>query len=321
MQLTLHVGKERGTLSGLLHGDIFFALLLPGCSDNFFFAFGDFLLLVPCAAPATTSAACLLGLGELSLKRIGLHEKHVAASFGVGVLSGSVKAQQVAGHQLEIFKADDGGSVRFFTVFLLEQRHGLLGAAIHGVMQRHVLQAEFISGVDGDSDLLDGAGAIIFSGALDAHVGRIGFAGLDEIVLGEAHGLALIQGGDVVEAILLNLYGALVDVTFTAGKIELLVIVQDQHAIAQRPVSHDFELSLGALDGAQITAALFDGIRHAHPGRELVGHANLLNSRQVGDLNIEVRRPQRTSFDVVFDALRDSREDELISGRARRAAA
>ena len=169
---------------------------------------------------------------------------------------------------MKFSRESSGGTVGLFHALLLEQVNRLFGAAVDRVMKRHVGEAKFIVGLDRDGDLFDGAGAVVVSGTRDDDVRRIGLARLDEEIIRQADGLSLIERGDVVHAVLLHLNRALVNVAFAAGEVNLLVVVEDQHAVAQRPVRFDFQISLRAFDRAQIAAALFHDILQVRPRRD-----------------------------------------------------
>ena len=236
------------------------ALLLPGCGDDFLFALGNVGLIAMAASAAASPARRLLGLREFPLERIGLDEEHVGARFGARVLGRGVDADEIAGHQLEILEGQRGGAVGLLFAGPLEQADGLFGAAVDRIMKAEIVQAEFILGLDRDGDFLDGARAIIAAGPGDLHFRRIGLARLDEEIVGEAHGLALIDGGDVVHSVLIHVDGALVEIAFAAREANLLVVVEHEHAVAQRAVHQDFEIGIGAFDGAQIAAMLIDDV-------------------------------------------------------------
>ena len=89
---------------------------------------------------------------------------------------------------------------------------------------------------------------------------RIGFVRLDEEILGEANGLALIEGGDVVAAVLghADRAGVVVRAIRSGRELDLLAIVENEQSIAQRAVGEDFEIGDGAFDCVQIAAMLVD---------------------------------------------------------------
>ncbi len=116
-------------------------------------------------------------------------------------------------------------------------------------------------------------------------------------------GWPCFNAGDVVDAVLIHLDGAVIDVILAAGELDLLSVVELDLAALQRAIGGDIEFGLGAGDRAQIAAALLDLGRHAGPGGVMVGDANLLHRGQIGDANVEVLRRHRSGGDVVLDVL------------------
>jgi hypothetical protein len=155
-------------------------------------------------------------LRVLALKGIGLDEGNVGARFGVRILGHRVEADDVARYRFEIFERKRGGSVGLLCAFLLEQVDRLFGPAVHRIMQRHFGDAKFVVGFHRDGDFLDGARAVVVAGARDDHVRRLRLARLDEEIVGQAHRLALVEGRDVVHAVLFHANRGLVDVPFAA---------------------------------------------------------------------------------------------------------
>ena len=119
----------------------------------------------------------------------------------------------------------------------------------------------------------------------------------------------------MIDAVLIHLDGAVINVILAAGELNLLPVVELNLAALQRAVGGDFEFSFGAGDSAQIAAALFDLGRHAGPRRVMIGDANLLHRGQIGDVNVEVLRRHRAGGDVVLDVLRQTGEQKLIAAR------
>ena len=147
-------------------------------------------------------------------------------------------------------------------------------------MERHVGEAKLIVRLDRDGDLFDGARAVVMARARDDDVRRLGLARLDEEIIRQADGLPLIQSGDVIHAVLLHGNGALVDVALARREANLVFVVEDQHAVAQRPVGLHFKVGLRAFDRAQIAAAFFDDVLHPRPLGIAVRHADILYARE-----------------------------------------
>ena len=89
-------------------------LLLPCGRDQFFFALGDFSLIVAAPPPPPPTAAALLRLRELALERIHLDEADICAGFTVAVARSGINAHQIARHELEIFKGEGVCPSAFF---------------------------------------------------------------------------------------------------------------------------------------------------------------------------------------------------------------
>ena len=196
------------------------ALLLPGGGDDFFFALRDVVLIAAHAAAPAASSSHLLRLGEFALERIGLDEEHVGARFRFVVLRRGVNAHQVAGNELEILQSEHGRAIGFFCALLLEQIDGLLGAAIYRIVQREFVQAKITGGFRCDGDFLDRARAIVTAGTVDGDLRRIGLARFDEEIAGEADGLAVIDGGDVIFAVLIHVDRAPVEIALHVREAE-----------------------------------------------------------------------------------------------------
>ncbi len=119
---------------------------------------------------------------------------------------------------MKFSRESSGRAVGLLCALLLQQIDGFFGAAVHGIVQREFVQAEVAVGFRRDGDFFDGAGAIVAAGA------RRWRPAADwpccasmKKSLGKAHGLALIEGGDVVRAVLVHVDGAFVDVALAAA--------------------------------------------------------------------------------------------------------
>ena len=192
----------------------------------------------------------------------------------------------------------------------------MVRAAVDGVVQVHVVEAELIGGLDADGDFFDGAGAIIAAGAVDRDLRRLRFVGGDEVVLGEAHRLALVDGGDVIRAVLLHVDRALVVVAVAAGEMDRLAAVERELAIAAGAIHLDFDLRVGAFDRAQIAGVLLRHRLQAGPLGIVIGDVNLLHRRQIDHAHLVVRRNERPGRHVVLDVLRQAGENKLVARAA-----
>ena len=185
-------------------------------------------------------------------------------------------------------------------------------------MQREIVQPEFAGRFGRYRDFFDGAGAIVAAGPVDGDLRRIGLAGFDEEIAGKAHGLALVEGGDVVCAVLFHVDRAFVEIAFSGapGGRELNLLVSASLSSTRMPSRSgrsivDFEVGVGAFDGAKIAAVLVDDILQASPVRIAVGDANLLHAGKIDDADIEVARVERARFHVILDVFRQPREEKL----------
>ena len=88
-------------------------------------------------------------------------------------------------------------------------------------------------------------------------LGRVGLARFDEVVLGETNGLALIERGDVIRAVLLDRDRALIVIAGAARETHLLAVLEDEQTIGQRPIGHHVEIGARAFERPQIAAAVF----------------------------------------------------------------
>ena len=86
--------------------------------------------------------------------------------------------------------------------------------------------------------------------------------------LGKADGLALIEGGHVIFAVLIHVNGAFVDVPSPPKAGSAIVVVSDENAVAQRAVHGDFQVGVGALHRAKIAAVLLNNVLQARPARK-----------------------------------------------------
>ena len=180
-------------------------------------------------------------------------------------------------------------------------------------MQREVVQSEVAGRFRGHRHFLDRARAIVAPRPIDRHLRRIGQAGFNEEIAGEAHGSAVIESGDVIFAVLGHVNRALVNIPFAAGKLDLLV-VEYQKSVAQRPVHHHFEIGVGVLHRAQIATVIVGNVVQPGPLGIVIGDANLFDAGKIDHANVIAARVQRASFDVVFDVLGKSSEEKLITG-------
>ncbi len=115
----------------------------------------------------------------------------------------------------------------------------------------------------------------------------------------------------MVHAVLIHVHRGLVDVSFAARQANLLIVIEDQQAVAHGLVGFNFEVGIRAFDGAQIAAALFRHILQVRPGGIAVRHADVFHVGKIEHVDVEVFRVKRPGFHVIFDAFRQPAENKL----------
>src|SRR5580658_8115527 len=123
----------------------------------------------------------------------------------------------------------------------MEKIHRSLGAAVDRIVQRQARKAVFVGNLSGDGYLFDGAGVIITAWTRQRNLRRVGFACLNEKILADANGLALLNTGDVIDAVAFHLDGGVIDVVLPARELDLLTVVELELAARKRPVGGDVE--------------------------------------------------------------------------------
>ena len=93
----LGLRQELGDFGSLLGSRILVSLMLESRRDDFLLALRDLRSLIP-STPASATPAARLRLRKLALVRVGLDEQPVGVGFRVGILSGGVDADQIAGN-------------------------------------------------------------------------------------------------------------------------------------------------------------------------------------------------------------------------------
>ena len=85
----------------------------------------------------------------------------------------------------------------------------------------------------------------------------------------------------MIYAVPLDMNRALVNVSFAAGELNLLFVIEDQDAVAQRPVRLDFKARISTFDRAEIATALLNNILQVRPRRIVVRHANVFHAGKI----------------------------------------
>src|ERR1019366_2456774 len=124
-------------------------------------------------------------------------------------------------------------------------------------MQRDAVEIVISCGLCGNGNLFDGAGMIVPpAGTHQRNLRRGGLAGLNEKILADTNGLALVHAGNVVNAILIHLEASAIDVILSACELDPLSIIELDLATLKWSVGRDLEFCLGPSHGAQVAAAL-----------------------------------------------------------------
>ena len=213
----------------------------------------------------------------------------------------------------------------FFAPLRFSTRHRLLRAAVDRVVQAHVVQAEIVAGFDRHRDFLDRIDLGVAPGPRDLHGRRLVLLRLDEIILAQAHVFALVDrrrcgtcrpsGSGTL---------AMRQLPSPAAQRELGAVVEQQHAVRQRPIGLDGDLGGGAFHGAQIAARIFHRVLHARPGGEMIGHADLLHARQIDHVQVVMfrsgRRRPRHNIPSIPERRRTETRDRVRPGCGRMAA-
>jgi hypothetical protein len=150
----------------------------------------------------------------------------------------------------------------------------------------------------------------------DAHGGRLVLLGFDEIIRAEAHVLALVDGGDVIHAVLADGHAGDAQAVFARAQRHLGSIVEEQRAVRQRPVRLDGHVGIGAFDGAQIAAGIFDFVFHPGPAWEMISDFEFLDAGQVDHLEPVLFGTDAAGFHVVVERLGHAGDQKLVAGPA-----
>ena len=257
-------------------------------------------------------------MGIIALERLRLDEVNVGLGGIAGIARAGIDAHQVARRHLVIFQRNDVLAVGRLGSFLTQHGNCFFGPAVDGVVQADVVQSEVVFGAYSHGNFFDGIHLSVPAGAIDLDAGRRILAGFDEEILAHADVFALLDGRDVIHAILLDGQMARQPIPCSGLKRNLRVVAQHQDALGQRTVRQNRDLGVGAFHSAQIAARIFDGVLHSRPSRVMIGDADLLNGRKIDDAQIEMLGLHRAGLDVIFDIFRQAAEQELIGGSAGR---
>ena len=157
-------------------------------------------------------------------------------------------------------------------------------------MEADVVETVLIIGFHPNADLFDGTGTVVAAWPGNPYLRGIWLAGFDEEVVGEPDVLPLIERSHVVDSIFFNADGAPVNVTLAAGERNLLLIIEHENSVADRPIREDCKFGLRAFDSAEVAAVFLGGTWQSCPAGKVVGHVNLFDQGQVNYADIEVPR-------------------------------
>ena len=343
-QRQLDVGEHHGVLADFpaLARLGFLRLLdqVPGRGDDFFLSPGDLVLLL--LAPAH-SAARGLRLRERAVERPRLNEKHVRLRGQLVITCDGVVRDEVPRHEVCNRKLAAGldRRVGFCLVGFLrghddlrrvahlfeEERVGrscLLGpaalaepdalhlAAVDRVVEVERRQAEIVLGLGLDDDFFDGRRLVVASGMSQLNGGLpVGYQ-RDEVVFADTDRLAVVDGGDVVTAVLDHLEATRAG-EFVSGHRGGTPVVELNHAIGERLVGLDLDLDLGALHGVDVAAGIFDDVFHARPRRVVIGQLEVLDHRHRDDIDGKLVAADAPRRDVIAKWLAEGGEEELVA--------
>ena len=255
--------------------------------------------------PAAPTAARLLRLGVVLLKRLCLNEEDIGLRRVAGVLRTGVNADQIARHHLVIFKRDQRLPLSLLRARLLQKLNRLFLAAVHRVVQRQFTQSEIIRRFDRNRHFLNRIhpGVLAWLHNLDGR--RAIFARLNEIIVRQTHGFAGFQRTEMILAVFGDghLGGVLIALPHLF-KLDLLLIflevAQDQDAVFQWLVGLNIDFRHGAFHRAQVSAGVLSLRRQAGPTRVMIGHLQLGHVGQIDDLKVKGLRPDPARLDKIF---------------------
>ena len=145
---------------------------------------------------------------------------------------------------------------------------------------------------------------------------RIRLARLDEKILADPHRLPAVNARDVINAVLVHLDGAAIDIILAARQAGS---ARRCRAESGRPAAAGRSKS-AAPPSVPVTARKSPprssiSCRHSGPRREMIRHANLLHRRQIGDANIDSASTSSPRRHVILNVLRQTRKQKLIPAR------
>src|SRR5450755_475810 len=120
------------------------------------------------------------------------------------IASRCIEAHQVARYYFEVLEVKGSFSFGLFRVLAIRQGSGLFRAAIHGVVELQILDAEIIRRFNGNGHFFDGTNVWVASWTQNANGGWLIFLRLNEVVVRDADCVAVVQRSDVIRTILID---------------------------------------------------------------------------------------------------------------------
>ena len=298
---------------------------VEGRRDHLTLGLGQGAGVAAAATAAATAAALRLGRAEVAPERPDLHEVQIALDDPGGVslvVSGAaVVRDEVTRLELELFEEQgmSGGDLPQPALFRVEQLDRLLRAAVHRVGQAERAHAEIIVGAGLQEHLFDGVGGRV-APRLDEHDRRrlIG-EHVDGVPRGRLHPLAARTFElDLVEAVLLDREGGRQDPIVATAQGGVGGLVEHQPAGRGAHGRKHPHAHLGSPQDGDVPAVLNQTRLKPGIGGEVELELQVIDVRQVDDVDGERLRTHAGGIDVIVRFLPDVEEDRLERAELRR---
>ncbi len=326
-QPPLGQGQEDGVLAELVVGErVPIADHVEGGRDDLSLGLGQGAgVAAPAAAAAPTAAALRLGGAEVAPERPDLDEVEVAlddpAGIALVVAGAAVVRDEVAGLEVELLEEEGvpGRDLAQPALLRVEQLHRLLGPAVDRVGQAERAHPEVVVGAGLEEHLLDGVGGGVAPrpdehdrrGLVGEHVDGVAWRGLHELA---ARPLEL----DLVEAVLLDHEGGGQHPVLPEGQLGIGIFVEHQPAGRGPHGREHRHADLGPLQDRDVPAVLNQPRLESGVGGKVVLELEVVDVRQVDDVDRERLRPHPGRVDVVLGHLADVEQDRLEDPEGRR---
>ena len=274
----------------------------------------------PPAAASAPPAGLRLGGAEIAPERPDLDEVEVAlddpAGLALVVAGAAVVRDEVAGLEVELLEEESvpGRDLPQSALLRVEQLDRLLGPAVHRVGQAERAHAEVVVGAGLQEHLLDGVGGGV-APRLDEHDRRrlVG-EHVDGVARRRLHELAArpLQL-DLVEAVLLDHERGGQHPVLAEGQVGIRGLVEHEPA-GRRPHGREHgHADLGPLQDRDVPAVLNQPRLETRVLGEVVLELEVVDVRQVDDVDRERLRAHPGRVDVVFGFFADVEEDRVES--------